>query len=236
MTALTAGGAGFTPHGASELKTGTRSQFSRGLAGSSAVHFLLLALFLAASGTGDRVLRTYDRRTDLVLEPFYTLPPPPIDVPRISSGPPPDVKDGTYDPVIEPPDIDMNPVTGTPLDRTPFGAKTTGEPDDGRPASPHTGNPPPDAIYVVVDQLPVPTVAPKPVYPPWALEAGITGRVLLHVLVGTDGRVRQIVVKEGVKGLSEAAYEAVLQWVFRPASVRGVPVSTWVSIPVVFRQ
>ncbi|HKQ18989.1 MAG TPA: energy transducer TonB, partial [Candidatus Eisenbacteria bacterium] len=90
-------------------------------------------------------------------------------------------------------------------------------------------------IYEVVDQPPVPVVAPKPAYPRWAIEAGITGRVLLHVLVGEDGRVRKVVVKEGVTGLSEAASEGVLAWVFRPATVRGVAVSTWVSIPVVFR-
>ena len=235
MTALTAGGAGFTPHGASELKTGARALFSRGLAGSSAVHFLLLALFLAASGTGERVLRTYDRRTDLI--PVPTLPvPPPIEMPRTPTALPPVADDGTIVPAISAPKIDVRPVKGTESEGPPVDGGPAVDPADGARRGVPPGGDDGPTIYENVDQLPVPTVAPKPVYPPWAVEAGVTGRVLLHVLVGADGRVRQVVVKQGVSGLSEAARDAVLLWVFRPATVNGVAVSTWVSIPVVFRQ
>ena len=236
MTALTAGGADFTPHGASELKTGGRAQFSRGLAGSSAVHFLLLALFLAASGTGERTLRVYSEPFELIPEPVQPVPPPVIRTFDTPPGSPRELERGLFDPVVNKPDIDVKPVPPStpsgPIDGDPPGR--TGNPDPTppiRPDGPESGR-----IYVVVEQLPVPVVAPKPAYPPWAQEAGITGRVLLHVLVGEDGRVRKVVVKEGVMGLSEAASDGVRLWVFRPATVRGVAVSTWVSIPVVFRQ
>lgn len=236
MTALTAGGAGFTPHGASELKTGTRAQFSRGLAGSSAVHLLLLALFLAASGTGDRVLRTYTSPADLILEPIQPVPPPlirTVDMPPAATS---DGTDGVVEPVVTEQLVDVNPVPASAPPRPVDGAVpgSTGDPGPSVPTD--AGSPETARVYEVVDQLPVAVLAPKPVYPSWALEAGVTGRVLLHVLVGADGRVRQIVVKEGVNGLSEAARDGVLLWVFRPARVNGVAVSTWVSIPVVFRQ
>lgn len=235
MTALTAGGADFTPHGASELKTGGRAQFSRGLAGSSAVHFLLLALLVTASGTGERTLRVYSEPFELIPEPTRPVPPPlirPLDATPAQTS---DATDGVFDPVVTEPPIDMKPVPATapprPVDGTGPSTKAPG------PSAPTgTGGPDIRRVYEVVDQLPVPVVAPKPEYPPWAIEAGVAGRVLLHVLVGEDGRVRQIVVKEGVTGLSEAARDGVLLWVFRPATVNGVAVSTWVSIPVVFRQ
>jgi len=235
MTALVAGGAGFTPHGASELKTGARAQLGRGLAGSSVAHLLLLALFLAASRTDERTLRVYRQPFELIPEPIQPVPPQliPFDTPSRS---PRGFERGVFDPVINKPDIPLNPVLplmpSGPVDGGRSGpARDTGPTTPTRPDGPEIGR-----IYEVVEQLPVPVVAPKPVYPPWAVEAGVTGRVLLHVLVGEDGRVRKIVVKEGVTGLSEAARNGVLLWVFRPATVKGMAVSTWVSIPVVFRQ
>jgi protein TonB len=59
--------------------------------------------------------------------------------------------------------------------------------------------------------------------------------VLLHVLVGQDGRVRTVSVIRGVTGLTEEAREALLRWTFRPATAYGRPVAVWVEIPVQFR-
>ena len=75
---------------------------------------------------------------------------------------------------------------------------------------------------------------PDPEYPEWARESGIQGRVLLHVLVGVDGRVRRVVIQEDIIGLGEAAAKGISRWVFRPARSNGQPVSVWVKIPVRF--
>jgi protein TonB len=86
-----------------------------------------------------------------------------------------------------------------------------------------------------VDELPVPVFAPTPEYPAWAREAGVTGRVLLNVLVGTDGRVRRVVIEKEENGLGKAAHDGILRWIFRPARSNGAAVATWVAVPVVFR-
>ena len=100
--------------------------------------------------------------------------------------------------------------------------------------------PPPDAaplaIGAPVDEVPRVTRRVEPTYPSFALEAGLTGRVVLHVLVGTDGRVREIRVAEGSKVFVESAVQAVQLWLFQPARVGKRPVAVWVEIPVIFRQ
>jgi outer membrane biosynthesis protein TonB len=47
--------------------------------------------------------------------------------------------------------------------------------------------------------------------------------------------VRRVSVVRGVTGLTEAAQEALLRWIFRPARANGQPVMVWVEIPVSFR-
>jgi protein TonB len=81
----------------------------------------------------------------------------------------------------------------------------------------------------------VPLEAPKPAYPEYAREAGITGRVVTQVLVRVDGSVARVVVKSGIKILGDSAQETLYRWRFRPARVGGRPVPVWVEIPVLFR-
>jgi TonB family protein len=77
-----------------------------------------------------------------------------------------------------------------------------------------------------------------PEYPEDARKAGVSGRVLLEVLVKQDGTPGDITVKEGIAGypsLDEAAVTAVRQWKFKPATKDGKPAETTVAIPVMFR-
>jgi TonB family protein len=75
----------------------------------------------------------------------------------------------------------------------------------------------------------------KPSYPPLALQARIGGIVILRVLVSETGTPAEIqVLRPGRMGLTESAVRAVKDWTFQPAIKDGVPVRTWISVPIPF--
>jgi len=77
---------------------------------------------------------------------------------------------------------------------------------------------------------------PEPEYSEEARKAKYQGTVVLWVVVGPDGRVREIRVSRSLgMGLDEKAMEAVRQWRFEPARKDGQPVPVQVSIEVNFR-
>jgi len=76
----------------------------------------------------------------------------------------------------------------------------------------------------------------QPVYPPSEQRAGREGRVVVRVLIGTDGRVKAV---EPVSATSDAFLDttrrqAIGKWRFRPATRDGVPVESWKRIGVSF--
>ncbi len=72
-------------------------------------------------------------------------------------------------------------------------------------------------------------------YPEAALAASATGRVLLEVVVGPDGRVREAAVVEPAgQGFDEAALAAVKLFVFEPAKQDDKPISARIRYPYVF--
>lgn len=75
----------------------------------------------------------------------------------------------------------------------------------------------------------------QPEYPQIALVARISGRVELHAIIGTDGRVRQIEVVSGNPLCVPAAITAVRQWRYRPTLLSGEPVEVDTIITVEFR-
>lgn len=78
--------------------------------------------------------------------------------------------------------------------------------------------------------------AKPPRYPPQAMRRREEGEVLLRVLVGTDGRPVQIEVERSSRSrlLDQAAIQAVREWVFNPGMKEGVPVQSWVIVPIKF--
>ena len=79
--------------------------------------------------------------------------------------------------------------------------------------------------------------APPPAYPRAALRAGLTGTVMLQVLVGVDGRPLDVLVvgSSGHRQLDEAARKHVLQrWTFRPAMRDGQAVQAVGLVPIAF--
>ncbi|HEX9819423.1 MAG TPA: energy transducer TonB [Methylomirabilota bacterium] len=77
----------------------------------------------------------------------------------------------------------------------------------------------------------------RPAYPSSARRLGIQGTTLLSVLVGDDGRVAEVVVKQsaGHPDLDHAAADAVRRWRFEPARRGTEAVVMWVLLPVEFR-
>ena len=73
-------------------------------------------------------------------------------------------------------------------------------------------------------------------YPIEALRQGHQGTVILLVLVGTDGRPKEIQIKKssGYRELDRAAREGVMQYRFSAAVRDGKPFEAWVEVPINF--
>ena len=89
---------------------------------------------------------------------------------------------------------------------------------------------------IAVDELPVCLSMKKPDYPEMAREAEIEGTVLLYILVGKDGKVKQVRFIEGPTLLRDAAIAAAKSGVFRPATMGKRPVEVWVEVPFEFQM
>ena len=73
-----------------------------------------------------------------------------------------------------------------------------------------------------------------PVYPALARQVRVSGRVELHGVIGTDGRIHELQLIGGHPLLVPAALDAVRQWVYRPTLLNGVPVEVEAPIIVNF--
>ena len=78
---------------------------------------------------------------------------------------------------------------------------------------------------------------PAPAYPSAARRLGEQGRVVLHVLVGADGRPEQVELRSssGSPRLDSSALETVRHWKFVPARQGERPIAAWVLVPISFR-
>lgn len=91
---------------------------------------------------------------------------------------------------------------------------------------------------VVVDAVVDPRYAAnyQPEYPSSERRLGNEGRVVVKVLIGTDGRVKQV---EMVSSPSSSFFEATRRralekWRFKPGTRDGVPMETWKTMAVRF--
>jgi TonB family protein len=75
----------------------------------------------------------------------------------------------------------------------------------------------------------------RPAYPEQAREMRISGAVILHAIISTDGRITNLEVVSGQTVLRDAALDAVRQWRYRPYSVQGQPVEVDTTITVNFQ-
>ena len=220
--------------GSADLKANARKFLERALVISALIHFSAVGLFRAAE---ERSKARWERDNPAVPKWEHPVDLGPRVVPIDWSrhfAPPVSSDKGVFDP------------TGKDV---PFPTISRGDPPSNFPGvaadprggsvdpSPGPGVPPekPEPAFKAVDTPPVPLIAPKPVYSDWLREAGIEGKVLLRVLVGTDGFVKQVVIASGPKGLGEEAAKAVRRWTFRPGLANGNPIEVWVEIPIAFQ-
>ncbi len=135
--------------------------------------------------------------------------------------------------------VHQGPITQTPPLTGPIGGS-----DDGGFIPPLTEADPPAPM--TQERMPILKIARpdlhfasalQPTYPPSMIRAEREGTVKLRVLVGTDGRVRQV---EVVSSADEAFAtvtrdQALKRWRFIPATSDGNPIESWREMTVVFR-
>jgi TonB family protein len=92
-------------------------------------------------------------------------------------------------------------------------------------------NPPPCA-----DGIPRAIKAPDPQYSEEAREKKFQGTTVARLIVGADGRPRDIVIMLPLPyGLNEEAIKALKKWRFKPATMNGQPVAVQANVEVNFR-
>jgi protein TonB len=144
--------------------------------------------------------------------PEPTPPPPP---PRAEPRPPPPRPSRRTAPAAEPraaPGAAASPPAAPSPAAAPAGPPVVTTPDFLRPPSP-------------------------PDYPPRARQDGQQGVVLLRVLLGPDGAIREVQVhrSSGFPLLDAAAVRAAAGWAFRPHRVNGQASEAVVMLPLRFR-
>jgi periplasmic protein TonB len=89
--------------------------------------------------------------------------------------------------------------------------------------------------FVAFDEKPEIVQYVPPQYSEFAREAGLEGLVMVDVLVGTDGRVKDARVSRSVHSvLDQAALVAARRARFTPGKQRNIPVEVWVTLPYNF--
>jgi protein TonB len=94
----------------------------------------------------------------------------------------------------------------------------------------------PRAALKAGTDVPAPTklVDVRPIYPPDAIKARISGQVVIEATIGPAGDVDLARVVRGVPELDDAALEAVRQWKFTSTLLNGQPVSVTMFTTVTF--
>jgi protein TonB len=71
-------------------------------------------------------------------------------------------------------------------------------------------------------------------YSALARQARIQDHVILRVIIGTDGAVRDVKVVSGHPLLRQGALDAVRQWRYKPTMLNGAPVEVETDVDVNF--
>ena len=183
---------------------------------------------LVLSTQAANIMRLIDRPIEVVNIPLPKDPPPD-----------PRPKPKTDNPVHE--QVYIPPVDTRPFDQDIRLDTTRTLTDPTPPVQPGTGTaitPPPIAKPVLVGASYDPRFnnALQPPYPASEIRSGNSGRVVLRVLIGTDGRVKQV---ERIAAASDAFFaaaekQALTKWRFKPATSDGVAVEQWKTMSLRF--
>jgi protein TonB len=77
---------------------------------------------------------------------------------------------------------------------------------------------------------------PKPSYPAISKRLGEQGKVIVRVLIGTDGAAQKAEIRQssGFERLDQAAMNTVLKWRYVPGKRAGVAEAMWFNVPINF--
>ncbi len=85
------------------------------------------------------------------------------------------------------------------------------------------------------DDPPVPVRTPPPDYPDKLKRDGVSGMVVVNVVIEVDGKVSEVEVRNSTNAEFEApAVEAVKNWRFKPAKKGGSAIRSKVALPLKF--
>ena len=185
------------PIGAADLKANAQRLFRKALIISAGIHLTLVGIYVASQLYHPKDEVEYTGRVIRM----QTMPPPP----PLSDAPPP--------PVIPNQPI-VKPTIGTPVPvpdaQAPEQTIMTQQEIAAISAPVGAGAGKGDSLVIATDEMPsegdfvyyedepTPVTRVEPSYPEFAREAQIQGKVTLHVLVGKDGRVKNVkVIKSG---------------------------------------
>lgn len=174
-------------------------------------------------------------------EPSYPIVKPIFPVPDIPEPEPmaPQLKDKRRIPAPDPtpkePELIQEPGMKLNNDFTFSGDEIL--PPYVEPVTPPIQPPRPAGVCSVTLPERIPESYVKPVYPEIPRRAMIGGSVSLQIVVKRDGSVKDIVILHSSRtnlGFEEAAVEAVRQWRYKPATLRGKPVDVYLTVHVLF--
>jgi protein TonB len=205
-----------------------------------------LLMFEEVLPASDRAVRAFFASPPDVAPPPPPPPPPPPAVavrPKLrTAAPTPAPEAGRFvAPIVVPerivPDegIDLGVEGGVPggveggVPGGVIGGVVGGLPSEAPP-------PPPPAVVRVGGNIRAPKLVHdgKPVYPELAIQARMSGIVILEAHVGTDGRVQSVRILRGAPIFEDAAIEAVKQWRYQPLLLNGVPTEFILTVTVSF--
>ena len=77
---------------------------------------------------------------------------------------------------------------------------------------------------------------PRPPYPPLSRRLGEQGKVVVRVLIATDGTAQRAEIRtsSGFERLDQAALATVQKWRYVPGRRDGVPEAMWFNVPIQF--
>ncbi|HEU4961803.1 MAG TPA: TonB family protein [Sphingomonas sp.] len=190
------------------------------------------AVILALAYAAPHVIPMRQPTTLVDLIPIEPPPPPipePSPQPRHAAAPQPTAPEPKVDLTKTTPTIDF--VRLPPID---LDLKGDGPLGGAGPSPSPSATPLPPLVGASAD----PRFAGdfQPTYPPSERRAGHEGEVVVRVLIGIDGRVKQI---EKVSATSDAFFAATREralgtWRFKPATRGDVPVEQWKTMRVRF--
>ncbi|MDP8254156.1 MAG: energy transducer TonB [Candidatus Alcyoniella australis] len=226
--------------------------FRAALIGSLLVHGLLLAGFVAIGDEPSKesyvvdLMVTAPEPTPEPVAPEPT-PPPAVPTPRPTPTTLPPPNEQVDEP---PPEEPPKPVFGVTDDSVTDGDSSVAvrvgntlmkdmedEFTDPNDVHGYAGLPPGIHEATELDHPPKPTRMIKPTYPTLARRAGKEGRVILRILITSEGKVQQVQVVQGPGGnfgFEDSAVAAVRKWRYEKPTINGHAVDCWATLPIRF--